>query len=166
MGRFIILKTIISLLIALPAQGLQEEDRLNEYHTRGYQWPPREDEFQPNIPGFRKIFDRRFSQLRQIEDRGLRYNGYMTTIHAAITCKNFTEHGWGLTRAPQVRVNYHYEYEYEYEYEKDKLVLCEELFCEIKNTNNAKKEDHVLSWRGVLCRSVCTVVLYPCVYHI
>jgi len=101
MGRFIILKTIISLLIALPAQGLQEEDRLNEYHTRGYQWPPREDEFQPNIPGFRKIFDRRFSQLRQIEDRGLRYNGYMTTIHAAITCKNFTEHGWGLTRAPQ-----------------------------------------------------------------
>ena len=104
MELFIFLTTIISLLTTLPAQRLDENDRMKEYNERGYQWPPREDEFQPNIPGFRKIFDRRFSQLRHMEDSTSRYNGYMTTIHGAITCQNFTEHGWGLTRAPKVCV--------------------------------------------------------------
>jgi len=103
MGLLIYLTTILSLLSTLPsASALQEKDRIKEYETRGHQWPPLDDEFQPNIPAYRKIFDRRFSQLRNMEDSNQRYNGYMTTIHAALTCKNFTEHGWGLTRAPQV----------------------------------------------------------------
>jgi len=37
-----------------------------------------------------------------MDDRNAQYNGYMTSIHAALTCKNFTMHGWVLTKAPQV----------------------------------------------------------------
>lgn len=102
MGLLIFLTTILSLLpTSLTAQRIQEADRRKEYDARGHQWPPKDDDFQPNTPGARKIFDRRFLQLRHMEDRLSRYNGYMMTIHSALTCKNFTEHGWGLTRAPQ-----------------------------------------------------------------
>eukprot|EP00555_Chaetoceros_dichaeta_P009130 CAMPEP_0198254866 /NCGR_PEP_ID=MMETSP1447-20131203/5115_1 /TAXON_ID=420782 /ORGANISM="Chaetoceros dichaeta, Strain CCMP1751" /LENGTH=385 /DNA_ID=CAMNT_0043941089 /DNA_START=40 /DNA_END=1197 /DNA_ORIENTATION=- len=102
MGLLIYLTTILSLLPTLPsALAMQEVDRLKEYDARGHQWPPLDEEFQPNTPAYRKLFDRRFSQLQHMDDPNSRYNGYMTTIHAALTCKNFTEHGWGLTRAPQ-----------------------------------------------------------------
>jgi len=80
--------------------GLMEVDRVEEYHRRGYHWPPRLEDYTPSTPGWKKFGDRRFSQLRNIKGDGT-YDGYMVTSHTALNCKNFTENGWGLTRAPQ-----------------------------------------------------------------
>jgi len=79
---------------------LYEGDRVEEYHRRKHVWPPLESDYIPNTKGWRKIFQRRFSQLNYIEDSGDRYNGYMSTVYGAVLGKNFTENGWGLTKAP------------------------------------------------------------------
>jgi len=78
---------------------LNEGDRLKEYHSRAYQWPL--PEMNPNTPGWRKIYDRRMDQLNAVEDIGERYNGWIQTIGSGLVAPNFTEFGWGLTRAPQ-----------------------------------------------------------------
>jgi len=38
-------------------------------------------------------------------DAHAKYNGFLSTIHSALICPNFTENGWGLTRAPQPLVD-------------------------------------------------------------
>lgn len=80
-------------------ESLLESDRMDEYRRRGHQWPPKDDDFTPNTPGWRKFFRRRIEQLRSVKDHV--YDGYMITSHCALNCKNFTENGWGLTRAPE-----------------------------------------------------------------
>jgi hypothetical protein len=81
---------------------MSEEDRMAEYHKRGYKWPL--PELVPNTDGWRRIFDRRFKQLQRIKDSNKKYNGWVQTMSAAIVAKNFTENGWGLTRAPEALV--------------------------------------------------------------
>jgi hypothetical protein len=71
---------------------LNEDDRLNEYHERGYQWPL--PEVNPNTPGWTKIYDRRMEQLNSIEDIGERYNGWIQTIGSGLVAPNFTEFGY------------------------------------------------------------------------
>jgi len=45
--------------------------------------------------------ERRFAQLETtVEDPGQRYNIFLQTITSALLSTNFTENGWGLTRAP------------------------------------------------------------------
>jgi len=79
---------------------LSEPERLKEYEARGYEWPL--PELKPNTPGWRNIFERRFKQVEEtIDDSNERYNAWMQTMTAAYLQPNFTENGWGLTRAPQ-----------------------------------------------------------------
>jgi len=81
--------------------GLIESERMAEYHERGHNWPPRPEDYTPSTPGWQKSNKRRIDQLRSIKDTGESYDAYMVTVHTALNCKNFTENGWGLTRAPQ-----------------------------------------------------------------
>jgi hypothetical protein len=78
--------------VAVKAQ-LIETDRLAEYHARNYTWPPRDEDYTPNTPGWRKIFERRFRQLNKLGGGRETYNGFMSAIHAGIMCPNFTENG-------------------------------------------------------------------------
>ena len=92
---FIVLLAAIGL-----SSGLSEEDRVEEYRRRGHVWPPPPSEYAPADPGWISVFERRFDQLARIADLDDKYNGYMSAVHAALLAPNFTEYGWGLTRAP------------------------------------------------------------------
>ena len=97
--------TVIGLLCFVAfskAEQLDEGDRQTEYHRRGHTWPPREEDYIPNTPGWRAIFERRFNQIPKIVDDNEKYNGFMSAVHQSLLCQNFTENGWGLTKAPQV----------------------------------------------------------------
>ncbi|EJK61160.1 hypothetical protein THAOC_18397, partial [Thalassiosira oceanica] len=83
------------------AGGLDEGERLGEYYKRGHTWPPKDEEFVPPSDGWRRIMRRRLAQVRRIEDSGDMYNGWVATVHCALTARNFTEYGWAVTRAPQ-----------------------------------------------------------------
>lgn len=76
-----------------------ETERVEEYHKRGYSWPPQE--YVPNTPGWSAIMKKRQRQMAGIDDWLGRYNGYLQFTSQSIIAPNFTEHGWGLTRAPQ-----------------------------------------------------------------
>jgi len=77
---------------------MTEEHRLQERKKRGWEWPLKN--FVPDTLGWRKLMERRFEQVSRIEDRTLRYNGWTQTMNMAAVQPNFTENGWGLTRAP------------------------------------------------------------------
>ena len=94
----VIIICILPFFVAL-SEGLYEEDRVAEYHKRKHQWPPVPSEYVPNTPGWRSIHQRRFNQSTMIEDSLSAYNAYMCTVHSAFS-PNFTEFGWGLTKAP------------------------------------------------------------------
>ena len=79
--------------------GMTEEHRVEEYHKRGYRWPL--EEMVPNTPGWRRIMERRFEQVSRVEDTNDKYNGWMGFITSALVASNYTENGWGLTRAPE-----------------------------------------------------------------
>lgn len=81
---------------------LVEEDRQKEYAARNYKWPP---EIIPDTPGWSKLMMRRFRQMEFQDDSNDRYNGYMNVVSSAYVAPNFTENGWGLTRAPQELVD-------------------------------------------------------------
>eukprot|EP00521_Asterionellopsis_glacialis_P011113 CAMPEP_0195310056 /NCGR_PEP_ID=MMETSP0707-20130614/39054_1 /TAXON_ID=33640 /ORGANISM="Asterionellopsis glacialis, Strain CCMP134" /LENGTH=343 /DNA_ID=CAMNT_0040374365 /DNA_START=44 /DNA_END=1075 /DNA_ORIENTATION=- len=82
---------------------LIESERLEEYHKRGYTWPPHE--YVPNTEGWKRLMGRRFDQVIHVEDTGKKYDGWVETVTAAYSLANFTETGWGLTRAPQELVD-------------------------------------------------------------
>ena len=86
------------LLLSSSTLGRTEEERVAEYHARNHTWPP---QFVPDTPGWRKLMEHRLRQVAEIEDRGDRFEGYAQTISAAVVQKNYTEHGFGLARAPQ-----------------------------------------------------------------
>jgi hypothetical protein len=81
------------------AGALLETDRVAEYHKRNYTWPP--EHFIPGeTEGWKKLFQSRFAQVAEIDDRGKRYEGYLHAVNSAFVVANFTEHGFGLARAP------------------------------------------------------------------
>ena len=49
--------------------------------------------------------DRRLSQVGAIRDSNARYNAWLSVITSAVVAPNFTESGWGLTKAPQFLVD-------------------------------------------------------------
>jgi len=55
--------------------GLNEEQRVAQYHARNYQWPPLDEEYIPNTEGWKKFMRRRLEQVQRIEDLGDMYNG-------------------------------------------------------------------------------------------
>ena len=77
---------------------LSEEERLIGYHQRNYTWPL--PHYVPNTPGWKQLMDDRFRQVARVQDHNARYKGYVQTINAAFLVPNFTEHGFGLARAP------------------------------------------------------------------
>ena len=87
------------------AEQLSEEERIHEYHYRRHTWPPKLTDYIPNTPGWQSLFEKRLSQLSYISDLEAKYNGYMSVVHSALIAPNFTEYGWGLTRAPQELVD-------------------------------------------------------------
>jgi hypothetical protein len=76
-----------------------EEERIAEYHRRGHTWPIQE--FVPNTEGWVRLMKQRLVQVQSIEDRGPKYNAFFETMASAVTMANFSEFGWGLTKAPQ-----------------------------------------------------------------
>ena len=86
--------------------GLIESERMEEYHRRGHTWPPNPQDYTPNTPGWQTLNERRFKQLSYLEGTsGQRYDGYRQAVHSALQCRNFTEYGWGVTKAPQAVVD-------------------------------------------------------------
>ena len=87
------------LIVTCQAAPLIETERVEEYHKRNYTYPY--TSFTPDTPGMHKLMEKRFRQIEQIPERGARYEGFIQTINAAVLAPNFTETGWGLTRAPE-----------------------------------------------------------------
>jgi len=77
-----------------------EEERQNEYVKLGYSFPFKE--YFPETPGWRKIMDERFSQVRSLMSTQEKWDGWIQTINAAVSTPNFTEFGWGLSQAPDL----------------------------------------------------------------
>ena len=84
---------------------LIESERIEVYRKRGHTWPPSQDEFKPNTAGWRRVVERRFEQIQHVDDLNQKYNAYLGTIYSGLMVQNFTENGWGLTRAPQYLVD-------------------------------------------------------------
>jgi len=97
------MRSVILAVAFLPCLvlALAENERVEEYKKRGHVWPPKNEDFVPNTPGWRKIMMRRLEQVHHIEDTAHKYNGFMGSVYSSLISKNFTENGWALTRAPQ-----------------------------------------------------------------
>eukprot|EP00571_Detonula_confervacea_P016403 CAMPEP_0172303236 /NCGR_PEP_ID=MMETSP1058-20130122/4802_1 /TAXON_ID=83371 /ORGANISM="Detonula confervacea, Strain CCMP 353" /LENGTH=402 /DNA_ID=CAMNT_0013013977 /DNA_START=57 /DNA_END=1265 /DNA_ORIENTATION=- len=97
--RTIALWLATALVLQDVALAMSEDHRMEEYHKRGYKWPL--EKVVPDTPGWKRIMNRRFEQIERIEDATAKYNGWMGFITSAIVATNYTENGWGLTRAPE-----------------------------------------------------------------
>lgn len=105
MIKGVVIATATILLLGIGSnisvvQALNEDDRIKEYKARGYEWPLKH--LVPDTPGWNEIFRRRFEQVEEtIENDNDRYNAWMQVMSSALVQPNFTENGWGLTKAPQ-----------------------------------------------------------------
>jgi len=101
--------TVMALLFCLTTcevtAQLNEHDRIEEYHRRNHSWPPLDTDYVPNTPGWKREMERRFHQAHRQTSRGDRYQSYVNAVSAALTVPNFTESGWGLTKAPQYLID-------------------------------------------------------------
>jgi len=86
-----------SLLV--PTHGRSEEERVRKYHQLNHTWPP--ESYVPDTAGWRKLFEHRLRQVEEIQNRGDRFEGYAQALAAGVLQQNFTEHGFGLGRAPE-----------------------------------------------------------------
>jgi len=77
-----------------------EKERMAEYVKQGYTFPF--EHYFPETPGFRKLMDQRFAQIRSLTNTQQKWDGWIQTINAAVSTPNFTEYGWGLTQAPDL----------------------------------------------------------------
>jgi hypothetical protein len=75
-----------------------EEQRLDEYVKRGYQFPF--SRYVPDTEGWKRLMDQRFAQVQALEDNQMKWDGWIQTITSAVMVPNFTEYGWGLTQGP------------------------------------------------------------------
>ena len=99
MAPFRLSSLLLSLLwTGTLAERPTEDERLLEYHGRNYTWPV--SEYVPNTEGWKKLFDHRFRQAAEMPTSQQRFEGFAQSISAALVQPNFTEHGFGLARAP------------------------------------------------------------------
>ena len=84
-------------LVAIPQ--LFEDERVYEYHRRGYTWPPLKSEFVPQSQGWMDLLQRLLEQvdLLTVDDRS--YDAYLTTL-SSVLLHNYTKYGWAITKAP------------------------------------------------------------------
>ncbi len=106
-SNWIILSSLLLLPIVSVHGGLYEEDRMEEYHRRGHTWPPKLEDYSPPTKGWFNLYSSIFQQLQYSaeESPGERYEAYMGMIHSGITSQNFTDYGWGITKAPKAIVD-------------------------------------------------------------
>lgn len=72
-------------VLPLASSEMYEDERIQEYHKRKYQWPPAPSEYVPNTPGWRSIHQRRFNQTAHIEDKESEaWNAYRVLVHSAL----------------------------------------------------------------------------------
>jgi hypothetical protein len=77
-GRFIVcLFLALGELVGLSLAGpLSEAERVEEYDKRYTRvWPPKE--YVPNTPGWKSLMEKRFRQVKEIDDGGEKYEGFM-----------------------------------------------------------------------------------------
>mmetsp|Transcript_11 Transcript_11/g.10 ORF Transcript_11/g.10 Transcript_11/m.10 type:complete len:396 (-) Transcript_11:70-1257(-) len=79
--------------------GRTEEERIASFHALNHTWPP--EKYSPDTPGWTNLFQHRLRQVAEIEDRGDRFEGFAQVLSAGVLQQNFTEHGFGLARAPE-----------------------------------------------------------------
>ena len=53
------------------------------------------------VCGLLSLMPRNFPQIERIEDEGGRYDAWLAMMTASFVATNYTENGWGLTRAPE-----------------------------------------------------------------
>lgn len=99
-ASFVWLALLLGIL-AVQTNARTEEERIQRYHELNHTWPLTSDKFIPQTEGWQKLFESRLRQVGEIEDRLDRFEGFAQTLNAAIIQKNFTEHGFGLARAPE-----------------------------------------------------------------
>lgn len=92
---------LIFLPFATSRGRLTERERVEVFHNRNYRWPPPHEQYIPATDGWVKLQQKRFDQVFKVEDLGKRYDGWTQSVSSAYVQPNFTETGWGLTRAPQ-----------------------------------------------------------------
>ena len=92
-----------SLTTTKCAARFTEDERIEQYHKRGYQWPIQK--FNPNTEGWNKLMTDRLNQVSEIDDDAERYKGYTTTLYSALVVQNLTEYGWVLTRVSDNLLN-------------------------------------------------------------
>lgn len=76
-----------------------EEERIALFHERNYTFPP--EKYVPETPGWRQLFDHRLRQVGEIKEKMDRFEGFAQSLSASVVQPNFTEWGFGLTRAPE-----------------------------------------------------------------
>ena len=76
-----------------------ETERIKQFYAQNNTWPI--EEFSPETPGWRKLFEHRLRQVAEIEDRGDRFEGFAQTLSASVVQPNYTQWGFGLARAPE-----------------------------------------------------------------
>jgi hypothetical protein len=91
LAGILLLGVFSSFLPQLVTAQLKEHERKEEYFRRNYTWPPRENDFIPNTPGWRSLMEHRFRQVEEIKNRHDRYEGFIQTVNAALISPNFTE---------------------------------------------------------------------------
>lgn len=77
-----------------------EEERLEMYKKRGHTFPFAK--YIPETLGWKKQADKRFEQIRALEDTQMKWDGWIQASNSAVIVPNFTEFGWGLTQAPDL----------------------------------------------------------------
>jgi hypothetical protein len=89
---------LLVTLVAVAAEEFTEENRVEEYYRRGYNWPV--ENFIPDSPGWAALYERRFRQAAEIEKNDDRWEAYAQLMSSAVVQPNFTAFGFGLARAP------------------------------------------------------------------
>jgi len=95
--QLLVLLVLSSILVI--SNALSEEYRAEQYHARGYTWPP--SFFIPETEGWATLASRRFEQAAFVPTVKEKYDLWLQSVSSAYIQPNFTETGWGLTRAPQ-----------------------------------------------------------------
>lgn len=101
---FLLRVLLVGSVLFIDIAALSETHRLQEYEARNYTWPI-QDHFVPNTDGWKRSTGRRIAQVERLTDDDARYNGWISVMAAAVATPNFTEHGWGLTRAPAALID-------------------------------------------------------------
>lgn len=99
---FLLGAALLGTVLVTPVHGGSEDERVARYHANNHTWPP---DFLPNTPGWKKLFEHRLRQVAEIENSSERFEGFAQTLSAGVLQKNFTQHGFGLAKAPEPLMN-------------------------------------------------------------